>query len=238
MKYATAPFLPIALAAAAAAPLTAGSTPAHLVPSVDPTLITGARTSVALDVIDDLIDAGKPIDHALEELSAALADLPSASALRGRLQGYVDDLADAAGSTFLTNQHAAELRLKFVDARLDELMEKLEVRAKGGDWSEEQIQSVLDRWVARSNVFVDAPDPAAYRARYQAAVDKARSNATRVMGYVREMRLTLLRMRIEEAREFLLQRVADTGATRADFNRLMELVIRRARLADEQPFPA
>ena len=85
----------------------------------NPTSVTVAPDS-PYESIDDLIAAGKPIDHALEELSAALADLPSASALRGRLQGYVDDLADAAGSPFLTNQHAAELRLKFVDARLDE----------------------------------------------------------------------------------------------------------------------
>lgn len=198
---------------------------------------TKAQVSETLNQIDDLVTFGFPIVSALDALQAQVDSFPGSSSLRARMTSYIDDLLERTGQTFIDAQDAANLRQRFVNARLDSALSRLERRARGGGWTAQQFTAVLSSWTARADVFVDAPDPQQYRARVMAAIATAAKDAKTVTDVMRDLQMMLLQVRLEEARQVLLRRVAASNVSRADYNRVHALLAKRAAFIQAASFP-
>ena len=199
---------------------------------------------VALDISDSLyrLDAlaakGEDLAQELETLEHIIAGIPTLASLRARLSTYVEQLTERARQTFIDERDAALLRQQFVQARLDTALAQLAERARGGGWSVEQYQAVLSQWIARARVFVDAPDPSAYRARMQSALDTAYRNATSVAEIVMSMRIQMAEARLVDAQKDLARRVKDKVAITQDYERVVQLTVNLKRVLQDADFDA
>jgi len=199
---------------------------------------------VALDISDSLyrLDAlaakGEDLAQELEILEHAIAGIPTLTSLRVRLSTFVQQLSERARQTFIDERDAALLRQQFVQARLDIALAQLAERARGGGWTAEQYQTVLSQWIARARVFVDAPDPSAYRARIQSALDTAYKNAVSAAQIVMSMRAQMAEARVIEAQSDLARRVKDKVAIAQDHDRVVQLTIQLKRVLQDADFDA
>ena len=186
--------------------------------------------SKSLDGLDQKRESGGSLIDEIMALQQQLASMPTDAELRLRLQSILDELIARAKTTYLQEFDLAMARRQMVDARLDRAFLALQERAAGADWTIEQMRSVAMAWLARAEVFVDAPDPEAYRSRIMAAVELAILQASSIKQATSEMRLQLLQLQLEAATSRLAAAQQDGSISEADYDRLLQLAITRARV--------
>ncbi len=187
------------------------------------------KLSMQLSQIDEIYASGKPISAALGDLSALVASLPAHSALRARLMAYVADLEQRALAAYISAQEMSALRREFVAARLDRALDALRDRALAGGWSRPDVERVAIHLIGRAEMFVDAPDPAAYRARVMAAIESALLSTSDTVSMMRELRIQLLLGRLEIVEGELIALVKDGVISASEFDALYAHQVQRAR---------
>lgn len=185
--------------------------------------------SLALDRLDDTRENRFTLLGAIIDLQNQIEASPSAQDLRDRLAPILDEFYSRAQESYIRDFELAAIREQIVNARLDRAIEALHERAIGAGWSREQLAEVTASWIARAEAFIDAPDPAAYRARVSAALDLAIQRSAGILESVREMRVQLLQLQLEAARQRMLSAVAQGQMSEVEFEALMAAQTARAR---------
>ena len=192
--------------------------------------------SVALDIseslqrLDRLAWDGQDLGPELKILAQAINGGATVESMRARFMAYVEELTQRTRQTFVDQRDVALLRQQFVSVQVDHALDLLAERARGGGWTAEQYESVVAGWVARARVFVDAPDPAAYRARLMAALQTAYENAANLAEIMTAFRLQIIDARLTAAQRTVTRRAKAGDATVVDYQRALRLTIQRHRL--------
>ncbi|MEM9800009.1 MAG: hypothetical protein AAGA20_06755 [Planctomycetota bacterium] len=214
-----------AIAAFAWAPAAAASDATSVGGSLGDAGSTQIQISVTFDRIDDLVQFGQAPGALVDELSSLLEQLPATESLRARLKGHVDDFAARAARTYVGQSDVAVLRTEFVLARIDSFMDDLKRRSIGGGWSAEEFQNVVEGWTQRGRVFVDAPDPAALRARFSQAVQTAVDGSRTFAQAHARVAAIIANERARYAKGVLEARLANGTADKSDYERLMAVLM-------------
>lgn len=218
--------LPLAAALSAALALPALShEKLDLEPALDP-----IEVSSQLIQLDKLYDSGHSIESALGDIEELVADLPSDPELRARLKAHVQDLAEQARQSFVHAQEIAALRREFVAARLQRSLDALRDRALAGGWSREEAQAVAAELIGRAETFVDAPEPAAFRNRVNAALERAYLQASSTSQMLSLLRIEILEDRLGLLEQELMQMVKTGQMSLEDSQAAFERQVLRARL--------
>ena len=189
------------------------------------------QVSEALIQLEVMQSLGLPLESSIENLREIVEALPTHQDLRARLARYVEDLNERARQAYITAAELSSLRRQFVAARLDRALAALEERAESGGWSPEELARVASQLIGRAEMFVDAPDPAAYRARVEAAIERAALGAAEAAQMMRSLRIELLLERLEMARQDLLRRIQEGYVDPADYAKLYAAYVASARAA-------
>lgn len=189
-----------------------------------------AEISKALGSLDDAVDAGVPIDKELASLLQELQRLPKDGEMRARMVAATEQLIARTRAAFVGDLELAELRQTFVLARLDRAVSVLGQRARGGGWTASQAQAVLEGWVRRSRVFVDAPAPQEYRDKFLAVAEMNFRTAQSFAEAVQALRLALLDEQIDKAIEKLGAYEAEGSATAEDYAMIAKLLVIRRNM--------
>lgn len=166
---------------------------------------------------------------AIRDLQDQIAAMPDAAALRARFASILGDLHDRAQAAYIHELEIAMLRREIVDARIDRALAVLQQRAEAAGWSPAEVRAVAMAWIARADVFVDAPDPEAYRARIMATMEVAMKRAAGVLDDVRELRIELLRLQLQSATSRLDAALASGEISEHEYEELIAANIRRVR---------
>ncbi|MEM8713412.1 MAG: hypothetical protein AAGG01_20905, partial [Planctomycetota bacterium] len=194
--------------------------------------------SLALHRLDESREDRFTLLGAILDLQQRIAASPSAQDLRDRLAPVLEDLYSRAQDSYIREFELAAIREQIVHMRLERAIEALHERAIGGGWSREQLAEVTASWMARADAFIDAPDPSAIRARVSAALDLAIQRSAGILESVREMRVELLRLQLEVAKQRMLSAVAQGQMSEPEFEEQLALHVARARaiyLSELQP---
>ncbi|MCY2959135.1 MAG: hypothetical protein NTY35_03135 [Planctomycetota bacterium] len=216
------------------------------VPVPPPTQSGDVRLEAALDELEQmvLLRGGTRYDFnrlralLVERASAATGSFFPACKVRGRFLAAVDALEARAKRYQLHAEDVVEMKIDVLEARLDAAVGELIEKAAARGATREQFQRAKDLIVARARMTASEIDSETVRERLTAAVEEIEEMARfAVLERIHFQRYwaQIVEHRLERATVRLNNRLKYGTATRADYQRIQDLMLDRAQIAIDTP---
>jgi hypothetical protein len=154
------------------------------------------------------------------------------------LQADVADLTDLTTSAFLRHEHVAQVKERWANFLLDRYMNALSAQVESGRMSDETYSRITELLAQRLEAADFSPDAQEFRDRLAAALTELYSSARDRATKFQEMRLMLIRDRLNRAIAFQTENAGRLEITREQYNRIVDLYADVAKAeAGESLFP-